>query len=115
MSLYAIGAVCLNAVRHVRFALKSRPWLDRGDFIDGQSPVDTKVRPTGAVIRHMNADKIPYTDTRSALNAAEEALELLCRLRRVPIASLSDAELGEFFFNALEDELGGAEYWNKKR
>jgi len=37
-------------------------------------------------------------------------LELLCRLRQIPLDSLSDAELGEFFFSALEDELGGGAY-----
>ena len=55
----------------------------------------------------MELDKLGYTDTRSALNAADEALQLLCRLRQIPLDSLSDTELGEFFFNALEDELGG--------
>jgi len=58
----------------------------------------------------MKLDKLAYTDTSSALNAADEALELLCRLRQVPLDSMSDAELGEFFFNALEDELGGGAY-----
>jgi hypothetical protein len=38
-------------------------------------------------------------------------LELLCRLRQIPVGSLSDAQLGEFFFNALEDELGGGAYF----
>ena len=60
----------------------------------------------------MDLSKLPYTDTRSALNAADEALELLCRLRGIPLDSLADAALGEYFFNALEDELGGAAYLN---
>jgi hypothetical protein len=58
----------------------------------------------------MDLDKLGYTDTRSALNAADEALQLLCRLRQIPLDSLTDTELGEFFFNALEDELGGGAY-----
>jgi hypothetical protein len=69
-----------------------------------------KARSTRADIALMKLDKLAYTDTRSALNAADEALELLCRLRQIPLDSLSDAELGEFFFNALEDELGGGAY-----
>jgi hypothetical protein len=66
--------------------------------------------PTRAVISFMKLDRLTYTDTRSALNAADEALESLCRVRRIPLDRLSDAELGEFFFNALEDELGGGAY-----
>jgi hypothetical protein len=58
----------------------------------------------------MRLDKLVCTDTRSALNAADEALELFCRLRQIPLDSVSDAELGEFFFNGLEDGLGGAAY-----
>jgi hypothetical protein len=50
----------------------------------------------------MELDKLGYTDTRSALNAADEALQL------IPLDSLSDTELGEFFFNSLEDEIGVA-------
>lgn len=73
-----------------------------------------KVRHVLAVILAMELDKLTYTDTRSALNAADEALELLCRLRQIPLDSLSDAALGEFFFNALEDELGGAAYLNER-
>jgi len=69
-----------------------------------------KARSTRAVIALMKLDKLAYTDTRSALNAADEVLELLCRLRQIPLDSLSDAELGQFFFNALEDELGGGAY-----
>ena len=46
----------------------------------------------------MDLSKLTYTDTRSALNAANEALELLCRLRGIPLDSLSDAELGAYFF-----------------
>ena len=42
----------------------------------------------------------------SALDAAGEALELFCRLRHIPIDSLSDTQLGEFFFRALESEFG---------
>ncbi len=70
-----------------------------------------KARSTRALIALVNPDKPAYTDTRSALNATDEALELLCRLRRIPVGSLSDAQSGEFFFNALEDELGGGAYF----
>jgi hypothetical protein len=69
-----------------------------------------EARSTRSVITLMKLDKLAYIDTRSALSAADEALELLCRLRRIPIDSLSDTELGESFFNALEDELGGGAY-----
>ena len=50
------------------------------------------------------------TAFRNLVIAADETLHVLCRLRQIPLDSLSDAELGEFFFNALEDELGGGAY-----
>jgi hypothetical protein len=50
--------------------------------------------------------------SRDIVRAAGETLELICRLRGIPVDSLSDAALGEYFFNALEDELGGAAYLN---
>lgn len=105
-SLLAIGSVCFNALRHMRFALAA-PRLGVAGFSSDEWAPIPKVRASRAVIGHMEPDKIPYTDTRSALNAAEEALRLICRLRRISIDTLSDAELGEFYFNALEDELGG--------
>ena len=107
MSLLAIGSLCLDAFRHVRLGL-SASLIDRNDWADRAPHRNAKVCSVPAVILHMEPDKIPYTDTRSALNAAEEALALICRLRRISIDSLSDAELGEFYFNALEDELGGS-------
>jgi hypothetical protein len=47
-------------------------------------------------------------DISHTLDAADEALDLLCRLRKIPLDSLSDAQLGEFFFRALESEFGGS-------
>ena len=113
MSLIALGSLCINALRHVQLGLGA-PLFDGNDVKDDARYRDTKVCSGPAVILHMEPDKIPYTDTRSALNAAEEALALLCRLRRISIDSLSDAELGEFFFNALEDELGGSAVKNER-
>ncbi|WP_157766572.1 hypothetical protein [Caballeronia sordidicola] len=44
----------------------------------------------------------PTFDTsRDLIRAAGETLELICRLRGIPIEALSDDELGEFFLNAL--------------
>ncbi len=106
MIFLALGSLFINVLRHVRLGV-SAPVCVGLDWTDDEPECATKVRPAPAVIRHMEPDKIPYTDTRSALNAAEEALALLCRLRRISVDSLSDAELGEFYFNALEDELGG--------
>jgi hypothetical protein len=56
----------------------------------------------------MDLNRPSPEDISSALDAADEALELLCRLRLIPPDSLSDAELGEFFFRALESEFGGS-------
>jgi hypothetical protein len=54
----------------------------------------------------MNTTRPSHEAISHALDAADEALELLCRLRQIPIERLTDAELGEFFFNALESEFG---------
>jgi hypothetical protein len=83
-------------------------WIAGRGFAGFQRRI--KAPSTRTVISLMKLDKLSYTDTRIALNAADEALELLCRLRQIPLDSLSDAQLGEFFFNALEDELGGGAY-----
>lgn len=106
MIFFALGSFCINALRHVRLGLAA-PLRPVSEIANEEMTPTTQVRCAPAVILHMEPDKLPYTDTRSALNAAEEALALICRLRRISIDSLSDAELGEFYFNALEDELGG--------
>jgi len=43
--------------------------------------------------------------SRDLIRAAGETLELICRLRGVAIEELSDDELGEFFSNALGDDV----------
>jgi hypothetical protein len=54
----------------------------------------------------MNTNKPSPEDIGNTLDAADEALALFCRLRRIPLDSLSDAQLGEFFVRALESEFG---------
>jgi hypothetical protein len=42
---------------------------------------------------------------RDQIRAAGETLELLCRLRGIQLQDLTDDELGEFFLNALGDDV----------
>jgi hypothetical protein len=43
--------------------------------------------------------------SRDLIRAAGETLELICRLRGIALEDLSDDELGEFFLNALAEDL----------
>jgi hypothetical protein len=43
--------------------------------------------------------------SRDLVRAAGETLELICRLRGIALEDLSDDELGEFFFNALAEDI----------
>jgi hypothetical protein len=54
----------------------------------------------------MNTTRPSPEAIAQALDAADEALELFCRLRRITPENLSDTDLGEFFFNALQSEFG---------
>jgi hypothetical protein len=56
----------------------------------------------------MDLNRPSPEDISNALDAADKALDLFCRLRHIPLDSLSDAQLGEFFFRALESEFGGS-------
>jgi hypothetical protein len=43
--------------------------------------------------------------SRELVRAAGETLELICRLRGIALEDLSDDELGEFFLNALAEDI----------
>jgi hypothetical protein len=42
---------------------------------------------------------------RNVVKAADDTLDLLCRLRGITIGDLSDEEINTFFLNALGDEF----------
>jgi hypothetical protein len=56
----------------------------------------------------MNTQNSSPEASRDIVRAAGETLELICRLRGVAIEELSDDELGEFFSNALSDDMCGS-------
>ena len=56
----------------------------------------------------MNTQNPSPEASRDIVRAAGETLDLICRLRGVAIEALSDDELGEFFSNALSDDMCGS-------
>jgi len=70
-----------------------------------QGKCELKVPCIGAVSIGMDTKEPTPEASRDLIRAAGETLELICRLRGVAIEELSDDELGEFFSNALGDDV----------
>jgi hypothetical protein len=53
----------------------------------------------------MNFDNATSIAFRNVVKAADDTLDLICRLRGITLEDLADEELNAFFFTALGEEF----------